>query len=107
MLAQAVRDAEGMLLPHSAIPSFPIAGAITRLPDNHYPRGNRNAVSVLNTLARERCGFVAFLAGNDIEPISDLTHFAARSAPPAIARCNYNVIIAQPFRDTRSLPCRL
>lgn len=51
MLAKAIEHAKRIVSPHSAILLFPLDGAISRLPEDHSPVGNRDAASVLNITA--------------------------------------------------------
>jgi hypothetical protein len=51
MLAKAIKHAQRIVSPHSAILLFPCDGALTRLPEDHSPMGNRDAASVLNITA--------------------------------------------------------
>ncbi len=51
MLSQAIQHAGRIVSPHSAIVLFPIDGPLNRLPADHSPAGNRDAVSVLNITA--------------------------------------------------------
>lgn len=51
LLAGAVEHAGRMASSHSAIFLFPIGGTLDRLPEDHSPAGNRDAVAVLNIAA--------------------------------------------------------
>ena len=48
VLASAMRHAQEIKSPHSAIMFFPLDGVLNRLPENHSPAGNRTARAVLN-----------------------------------------------------------
>lgn len=51
LLAKYVEHAGKIVSPHSAVFLFPIGGAISNLPDDHSPVGNRDAAVVLNIAA--------------------------------------------------------
>jgi hypothetical protein len=51
LLAKVQEHAQHILSPHSAIILFPIDGAVSRLPNDHSPVGNRDAKCVLNIAA--------------------------------------------------------
>lgn len=51
LLAKVIEHAQRILSPHSAIILFPIDGAVSRLPNDHSPVGNRDAKCVLNIAA--------------------------------------------------------
>ncbi len=51
LLTKVMEHAGRILSPHSAILLFPVDGAVSRLPDDHSPVGNRNASCVLNIAA--------------------------------------------------------
>jgi FAD/FMN-containing dehydrogenase len=51
LLADAIRHAEAIVSPHSAIILFPLDGALNRLAEDHSAVGNRNTAWVLNITA--------------------------------------------------------
>ena len=51
LLADAIRHAQAIVSPHSAIILFPLDGALNRLPEDHSAVGNRNTAWVLNITA--------------------------------------------------------
>jgi FAD/FMN-containing dehydrogenase len=51
LLAAAIRHAQAIASPHSAIILFPLDGALNRLPENHSAVGNRDTAWVLNVTA--------------------------------------------------------
>jgi FAD/FMN-containing dehydrogenase len=51
LLATAIEHAKRITSPHSAILLFPVDGAIDRLPADHSPVGNRDAVALVNIAA--------------------------------------------------------
>lgn len=51
LLANAIRHAEAIASPHSAILLFPLDGELNRLPENHSAVGNRDSAWVLNITA--------------------------------------------------------
>jgi FAD/FMN-containing dehydrogenase len=51
LLAVAIKHAEAIASPHSAILLFPVNGALNRFPENHSSVGNRNAGYVPNIAA--------------------------------------------------------
>ena len=51
LCATAIKHAEAIVSPHSAIILFPLEGALNRLPEDHSAVGNRNTAWVLNITA--------------------------------------------------------
>jgi FAD/FMN-containing dehydrogenase len=51
LLGAAIRHAQAIVSPHSAIILFPLDGALNRLPENHSAVGNRDTAWVLNVTA--------------------------------------------------------
>lgn len=51
LLSAAIRHAEAIVSPHSAIILFPVGGALNHLPEDHSAAGNRDAAWVLNITA--------------------------------------------------------